>query len=134
MQWLYNQAQRTGFNGTFEDFDQRYGVIVDSTDPQDVYELIDNYTGKYNITPLEGIEQRLNTKNKILNKDIVIAPIPNELGINKIYRGEYEVTPLAALEQILRTENKILEENIVIQKVPFHKVSNDAGGYTFIIE
>ena len=111
LNWLYNQAQTTGFAGTFEDFKQRYGAIIDSSDPQDVYDLIDNYAGKYNIIPLEGIEQRLNTKNKVLNKDIVIAPIPEELICNhREYNGEYEVTPLATLAQILRTKDRILEK------------------------
>ena len=30
-------------------------------------------------------------------------------------------------------ENKNSNYDLVIEKIPFHKVSNDAGGYTFTI-
>ena len=43
LQWLYHQANKTGFRGTFEDFKSRYGLYVESTDPQDIYDLIENY-------------------------------------------------------------------------------------------
>lgn len=134
MQWLFAQAQKTGFTGTFEDFKQRYGNYVEASDPQDIYDLINNYTGAYHITPLVSIEQTLKTKNKILNENIIIDPIPDYLlGANKTYTGEYQVTPLPNTSQVLRTENRILEENIIIQEIPMHQIDNDAGGRTVTI-
>jgi uncharacterized protein YeaO (DUF488 family) len=67
MNWLYAQAKKTGFVGTFEDFKLRYGAFIEASDPQDIQDLIDNYNGTYRITPLVGIEQVLKTKNKVLN-------------------------------------------------------------------
>ena len=134
MQWLFAQAQKTGFVGTFEDFKLRYGAYVEATDPQDINDLIENYTGAYHITPLLSIEQILQTKNKVLNENIVIDPIPEDLVISKNkYKGSYHVTPLPLVDQVLRTENKVMEENLIVEQIPFHKISNDAGGYTFTI-
>ena len=134
MQWLYEQAKKTGFVGTLEDFKLRYGAYIEATDPQDIQDLIENYQGTYHITPLLSIEQVLQTKNKVLNQNIVIDPIPEDVVVNKkIYKGSYSVTPLPLVDQVLRTENKVMENNLVIEKIPFHKVSNDAGGYTFTI-
>lgn len=134
IQWLYAQAKKTGFSGSFEDFNQRYGAYVEAATPQDVYDLIDNYTGAYRITPLVGIEQKLKTKNKLLNQDIIIDPAPETIiGDYEFYNGRYSVTPLTQLDQILRTENKILERDIVVDKIPYTEVSNVAGGTTVII-
>ena len=134
MQWLYAQAQATGFHGTLEDFKLRYGSYIEAADPQDIYDLIDEYTGTYHITPLVGIEQVLHTKNKVLNADMVIDPIPDSIvGNYKTYRGSYQITPLPYLDQVLRTEDRILEENIIIDKIPVHQVDNEAGGRTFTI-
>ena len=134
MQWLYAQAQKTGFTGTFEDFKQRYGAYVAAADPEDIHDLIENYTGTYHITPLVSIEQVLKTKNKVLNENIIIDPIPeNLIDTFKRYEGSYQVTPLATVDQLLRTNNKVMESNLVVEKVPYRKVSNDAGGYTFRI-
>ena len=135
MQWLFAQVRKTGFTGTFEDFKQRYGAYAEAADPQDIYDLIENYTGTYRITPLVSIEQVLKTKNKVLNENIIIDPIPeNLIDTFKRYEGSYQVTPLATVDQLLRTNNKVMESNLVVEKVPYRKVSNDAGGYTFIIE
>lgn len=134
MSWLFAQAHKTGFTGTFEDFKQRYGAYVEATDPQDIQDLIENYTGTYHITPLVSIEQVLKTKNKVLNQDIIIEPIPdNIIGQHKPYTGRYSVTPMADLDQILRTNNKVMEEDMVIEKIPYAEVSNTAGGTTVII-
>ena len=134
LQWLYEQAKKTGFVGTFEDFKQRYGAYVASSDPQDIYDLIENYTGTYHITPLVSIEQVLKTKNKVLNQDIIIDPIPdNLLDTHKTYSGNYQITPLAYVDQVLRTEERIMEENVIIEKIPMHQVDNDAGGRTVTI-
>ena len=134
MQWLFAQAQRTGFTGTFEDFKQRYGSYVEATDPHDIYDLIENYQGTYHITPLVSIEQVLQTKNKVLNSTIIIDPIPESLiNTSKPYQGSYTVVPLARVDQILRTENKVLEQDMVIEKIPYHETDNKAGGRTVSI-
>lgn len=134
MQWLYAQAAKTGFTGTFEDFKLRYGGYIEAADPQDIYDIIENYTGTYHITPLVGIEQILKTKNKVLNQDIIIDPIPDAVIDNhQLYKGRYSVTPMANFDQILRTENKILENNMIVEKIPYTEVSNNAGGTTVII-
>ena len=49
------------------------------------------------------------------------------------YTGEYTVTPLPNVDVILRTDNKVMRHDIVIEPIPFHKVSNDADGYTVTI-
>lgn len=134
MQWLYAQAAKTGFTGTFEDFKLRYGSYIEAADPQDIYDIIENYTGTYHITPLVGIEQILKTKNKVLNQDIIIDPIPDSVIDNhQLYKGRYSITPMANFDQILRTENKILENNMIVEKIPYTEVSNNAGGTTVII-
>ena len=134
MNWLYIQAQKTGFVGTFEDFKQRYGTIISASDPQEIYDLIDNYQGTYHITPLVGIEQVLKTKNKVLNQNIIIEQIPeNLINTHDTYKGKYQVTPIANFDQILRTENKVLENDITIEKIPYAAVSNNAGGRTVTI-
>ena len=134
MQWLFAQAQKTGFTGTFEDFKQRYGAYAEAADPQDIHDLIENYTGTYHITPLVSIEQVLKTKNKVLNQDIIIDPIPESIiDTHKTYTGRYQVTPMVAADQILRTNNKIMEQDVIVEKIPYAEVSNTAGGTTVII-
>ena len=134
MQWLFTQAKKTGFTGSIDDFKLRYGAFIEAADPQEVYDLIEDYTGTYHITPLLSIEQVLQTKNKVLNQNIIIDPIPEDLIVNKrTYKGSYSVTPIPLVDQLLRTEGKIMEENLVVEQIPFHKTSNDAGGYTFTI-
>ena len=134
MTWLYTQAKKTGFVGTFDDFKLRYGKFIEATDPQDIEDLIENYSGTYHITPLMSIEQVLQTKNKVLNQNIIIDPIPEDVVVSKkSYKGSYTVTPLPLVDQLLRTEDKVMTENLVVEQIPFHKVSNDAGGYTFTI-
>lgn len=134
LQWLYTQAQKTGFPGTFEDFKQRYGVYVEASDPQDIQDLINEYTGTYHIIPLVGIEQVLQTKNTVLNQNIVVDPIPDELlDTHKKYSGRYSIIPSALTQQVLHTANRVVEENIIIEKIPFTKTENAAGGYTFSI-
>lgn len=134
MTWLFAQAQKTGFSGTFEDFKQRYGAYVEAADPQDIHDLIENYQGTYHITPLVSIEQVLQTKNKVLNQNIIIDPIPESvIGTYKPYTGRYQVVPMANVDQLLRTNNKVMEEDVVIEKIPYAEVSNTAGGKTVTI-
>ena len=134
MNWLYAQAQKTGFTGTFEDFKLRYGAYVEAADPQDIHDLIENYQGTYHITPLVSIEQVLQTKNKVLNQNIIIEPIPDSI-VNQYesYNGRYQVTPIANVDQVLRTRNKVLEEDMIIEKIPYSAVSNNSGGRTITI-
>lgn len=136
MQWLFAQAAKTGFTGTYEDFKQRYGAYIEAADPKDIYSLIDNYSGTYHIMPLVGIQQVLQTKNKVLNDDIIIDAIPKQVvpvGDYEPYDGQYRIYPMARFQQILRTENKVLEQNIVIDQIPYAEVSNNAGGITVTI-
>lgn len=132
--WLYAQAQRTGFTGTFEDFKLRYGIYIEQSDPQDPSSFLENYTGTYRIIPLVGIEQTLKTKNKVLNQDIIVEAIPESaIPATNPYTGRYQVTPLAYLDQILRTSGKTMEQNVTVEKIPYATTSNIAGGYTAII-
>ena len=134
MQWLYAQAQATGFTGTFEDFKSRYGASIEAQDPADIYTLIENYKGTYHIKPLVGIEQILQTKNKVLNQNIIIESVSNEsLVPHESYSGTYVVTPLPNVSQILRTADKVLKEDITINEIPIHQVDNNAGGRTVTI-
>ena len=134
MQWLYAQAKKTGFTGTLEDFKLRYGAYIEVADPQDIQDLIENYTGTYHITPLVSIEQVLKTKNKVLNQDIIIDPIPDSIANKyKNYNGRYQVTPIANVDQILRTQDRVMEEDLIVEKIPYAEVSNTAGGTTVII-
>lgn len=134
MQWLYAQAQKTGFTGTYDDFKLRYGLYVEATDPQEMHDLIDNYTGAYHITPLIGIEQVLKTKNKVLNDNIIIDAIPEDMiNTHAEYTGNYTVTPLARVDQQLRTNDKIMKGNVIVEKIPYQETSNNAGGYTAVI-
>lgn len=136
MRWLYAQAKATGFTGTFEDFKERYGAMIEAANQEELYTLIDHYTGTYRIKPLVSIDQVLHTKNKVLNQDIIvegIAPTAVPQGEYSVYTGQYEVTPIAHLDQMLRTKNTVLEDNIVIEKIPIHQVDNAAGGRTVTI-
>lgn len=52
----------------------------------------DIYTGDYTVTPTD-IEQQIKTKNKFLNKDLIVKKIPffetsNEEGGNTVYIGK----------------------------------------------
>lgn len=134
MQWLFAQAQKTGFTGTLNDFKLRYGAYIESIDPQEIYDLISHYEGSYHITPLVNITQTLQTKNQILNQDIIIDPIPDDIINNyQVYGGQYHVIPMVNIDQILRTKDNVLEEDVVVEKIPYAEVSNNAGGTTVII-
>lgn len=134
LQWLYKQAKKTGFPGSFEDFKLRYGDFVEVTDPAEIHDLIDKYEGSYHITPLVNIQQVLQTKNKVLDKDIIIdaAPACTHEDL-PTYAGRYTITPLANVDQILRTRETHVESNIIVERIPYQETSNEAGGYTVII-
>lgn len=126
MQWLYVQAQNTGFQGTFEEFEVIYG-------DKDIHDIIASYTGEYRIIPQLDVDYVLETKDKLMEGNVIVEKIPEELIMKEHYAGNYSVTPMAELDQILRTNNKMMDDDITVEKIPFHKVSNDAGGYTFTI-
>lgn len=132
MSWLYDQAKQTGFDGTLNDFKLHYGDYIASLDISQVYELIDHYNEDYHITPLPGVEQILNTKNKLLTEDIIVDPIPDVV-IPANYEGSYLVTPLADVSQILRTANRTLGDDVIVEQIPYYETTNNAGGYTAII-
>lgn len=53
---------------------------------------VDIYTGAYTVTP-KDIAQQLKTKNKLLNKDVMVKKIPffetsNDEGGNTVYIGK----------------------------------------------
>lgn len=132
MQWLYFQAQKSGFLGTFDDFKLRYGSYMEATDPQDIYNLIENYNGIYHVKPSEK-KQILETKNKVMNYNVIVDPIPAELIDKEIYSGKYLAIPIAHVAQILHTSGKLLMDDVVIDEIPYAEVSNTAGGYTVTI-
>ena len=134
LHFLYTQACNTGFVGSFEDFKLRFGVYVEGLDEEGLHYTLENYEGMYNVIPLLEIEQVLHTKNKILNQDIIIAPVPNEY-INKRpkYIGKTEVIPLPYFGTTLHTKNTIVENDIVIQPIPYKEEENEYGGVTITI-
>lgn len=132
MTWLYAQAQKTGFIGTFDDFKLRYGAFVEAGDQEDLFDKLENYVGVYHVTPQIGIDQILHTANRILNQNIVIDQIPPEL-IPKYFKGPYSVIPLIDIDQVLRTADKTLTENVIVKRIPYREEENEAGGITVII-
>lgn len=134
MQWLYEQAKNTGFVGSFEDFKLRYGIYVEGLDEEGLHYTLENYEGMYSVIPLLEIEQVLHTKNKILNKDIIVAPVPQEY-INKRakYIGKTEVIPTPYFGTTLRTNDTIVESDIVVQPIPYKEEENEFGGITVAI-
>lgn len=134
MQWLYAQAKETGFVGAFEDFKLRFGIYVEGLDEEGLHYTLENYEGMYNVIPLLEIEQVLHTKNKILNKDIIVAPVPQEY-INKRpkYIGKTEVIPTPYFGVTLRTKDTIVENDIIVQPIPYKEENNEFGGVTVTI-
>ena len=50
-----------------------------------------------------------------------------------VYDGEVLVVPSTTDDQVLETRDKIMPDDVIIKKIQHVEVSNDAGGYTFII-
>lgn len=88
--WLYLQAQKTGFVGTFEDFKLRYGSYIATTDPQEIEQLIEKYKGSYHVIPQVNVDQILRTENTILEENVVVEKIPYVQTSNEA--GGYTVT------------------------------------------
>lgn len=74
-QRLYILAVDTGFTGTFNDFKEHFGIYLES---HNIFSSADfeTYHGQYEVTPLPLVEQILQTRNKIVTDNIVVAPIP----------------------------------------------------------
>ena len=72
---LYSLAVNTGFNGTLDDFKQHFGIYLES---HNIFtsEDFERYNGQYEVTPLPLVEQILQTKDTVLEDNIVIQPIP----------------------------------------------------------
>ena len=134
MQQLYLQAKETGFVGSFEDFKLRFGIYVEGLDEEGLHYTLENYEGMYNVIPLLEIEQVLHTKNKILNKDIIVAPVPLEY-INKRpkYLGKTEVIPTPYFGVTLRTKDTVVDSDIIVQPIPYKEENNEFGGITVTI-
>lgn len=81
IRWLYAQAQKTGFDGTIDDFKERYGSFIDQ---------MEHYDGPYDIMPSIDFDQILETANKIVGENITIAQIPYAETTNTA--GGYTVT------------------------------------------
>lgn len=74
-QRLYQFAADTGYTGTLEEFKRGFGAYLEANQiiTTDDFE---KYVGSYEVIPLPVMEQILQTANKVLTDDIVIAPIP----------------------------------------------------------
>ena len=72
---LYELAVQTGYTGTLSEFKVGFGAYLEANQII-TKEDFEKYAGQYDITPLPLVEQILNTKNKILENNIVIQPIP----------------------------------------------------------
>lgn len=126
LQWLFAQLRRVGYAGDYDDFKQAY---------EDMVPLIEGYNGPYHVTPRLGLEQVLDTKNRMLGANIVIDPIPTDIIQTDLpsYAGNYNVTPMANVDQILRTRGTVMEDDVTIEQIPYYETTNDAGGYTVVI-
>ena len=74
-QQLYSLASTTGYMGTLEDFKRGFGAYLEANNILTTDDF-KKYMGQYEVTPLPLVEQILNTKNKVLENNIVIQPIP----------------------------------------------------------
>lgn len=48
------------------------------------------------------------------------------------YMGVYEITPLVD-SQVIPTANKFMSQDVTVKEIPRYNVSNEKGGFTFII-
>lgn len=48
------------------------------------------------------------------------------------YEGIYEVTPTPD-EQVLETARRTMRDDLTVHSIPYHKTSNESGGYTVSI-
>lgn len=72
---IYEIAVKTGYIGTLEEFKTELGAYLDENTsllPDD----LEKYSGLYEIIPLPLMEQILQTANKVLTENVVVAPIP----------------------------------------------------------
>ena len=74
-QRLYTLAAQTGYTGTLDDFKIGFGAYLEANNIITT-EDFEKYVGQYEITPLPLMEQILQTADKVLTDNIVVAPIP----------------------------------------------------------
>lgn len=74
-QRMYILAAKTGYTGTLDDFKAKFGAYLEANNIIS-QEDFNKYVGQYEVTPLPLMEQVLQTTNKILTDNIVVAPIP----------------------------------------------------------
>lgn len=75
-QRIYNLAAKTGYTGTLEEFKQNFGTYLKENKIIITPDNIEEYVGQYEVIPLPLVEQILQTTNKVLVEDVVVAPIP----------------------------------------------------------
>ena len=86
---LYTLARQTGFTGTFDDFKKGFGAYLEANNII-TKEDFETYMGQYEVTPLPLLEQILQTKDKVLEENIIIQPIPYHQTTNM--SGGYTIT------------------------------------------
>ena len=67
---LYNQACKTGYPDSFEDFQSALGTFMNQMSN------IVRYNGQYEVTPMAHLDQILRTSNALLLEDITVNKIP----------------------------------------------------------
>ena len=72
---LYELAVQTGYTGTLSDFKTGFGAYLEANNIITVDDF-EKYAGEYDVTPLPLVEQILQTKDTVLEYNIIIKPIP----------------------------------------------------------
>lgn len=67
---LYEQARKTGYSDSFDDFKSAIGTFMTQMSN------IVRYNGQYEVTPMAHLDQILRTSNALLLDDITISKIP----------------------------------------------------------
>lgn len=75
-QRLYQFAANTGYTGTLEEFKNNFGTYLANNNIIITPDNVEAYVGQYEVIPLPLVEQILQTTNKVLIEDVVVAPIP----------------------------------------------------------
>ena len=72
---LYEFAASTGYTGTLSEFKVGFGAYLEANQII-TKEDFERYTGQYDVIPLPLVQQILNTKDTVLEDNIIIEPIP----------------------------------------------------------
>ena len=73
---IYDLAIKTGYTGTLDEFRHNFGTYLKENKIIITPDNIEEYVGQYEVIPLPLVEQILQTTNKVLTEDVVVAPIP----------------------------------------------------------